>query len=179
MDKYLEYVRVTDEAFKIFKSKYNVYGDSFNLFRDISLIEQIEIKIKRIINIQSNVGMKVNGVGDDVVSEFLGVYNYSIQYFLRRYDVTNYEQPYKDVSSDIFELMKKKDHDYGSAWENMHIWTLTDLINVKLSRIKSMIITQMEGGEVNEQDTEGVDSNIMDLANYSIFCLIKINDKKI
>ena len=173
MNKFKEYKDQINIAKDIFKSKLNEYGRSFDLLRDISLLEQIEIKLKRIINIQNGVDMKVNDIGDDIISEYLGVYNYCIQFFLKR-NINNALVDYDKTSNDIYELMKKKDHDYGSAWLDMHIWTLTDLMNVKIHRIKNMILKNISNENIDHNTTEGIDSNIRDLANYAIFCLIKL-----
>lgn len=165
----MTYINQINKAKSIFDSKYKEYGNSYSLFRNISMMEQIEIKIKRIINIQNGMEMKVKGVGDDIESEYLGVYNYCIQYILN-----NSNLDYETVSNDIYNLMLQKDHDYGSAWKTMHLWSLTDLMNVKLQRVKNMILKQMENKDIDNTVTEGIISNVQDLANYSIFCLIKL-----
>lgn len=170
---FLEYKEQIDIARKIFVSKFSEYGNSFTLFRDISMLEQIEIKLKRIIKIQNGDTMKVNDIGDDIVSEYLGIYNYAIQYPLRDISDVTVEN-YDNEKIEIFELMVKKNHDYGSAWENMHIWSLTDLMNVKIHRIRHMILNKMKNKNVDKTVSEGIESNIQDLANYAIFCLIKI-----
>lgn len=177
MDEYKEYIEQINIAENIFIEKFNVYGDSFSIFRNISMLEQIEIKLKRILNIQNGLDMKVNDIGDDITSEYLGIYNYCIQYLLRHIkgDVIS---NYNIIKNDIYELMIRKNHDYGSAWEGMHIWSLTDLMNVKIQRIKYMILSEMESKKIDNNITEGIESNIQDLANYSIFCLIKINREK-
>jgi hypothetical protein len=172
--EFLEYKEQISIAKDIFVSKNKEYGDSFSLFRDISMVEQIEIKLKRIIKIQNGIEMKVNDIGDDIISEYLGIYNYAIQYKLRNckgHTLDNYDVERKE----IFDLMVRKNHDYGSAWETMHIWSLTDLMNVKVQRIKSMIINGMDNKNVDTNVSEGINSNIQDLANYAIFCLIKMN----
>lgn len=173
MSEFKEYLEQVEIAKTIFTEKFKVYGDSFTLFRDISMLEQTEIKLKRILNMQNGIDMKVNDIGDDMVSEYLGIYNYCIQYSLRNLIGDNVEN-YNALSSDIYELMIRKNHDYGSAWEGMHIWSLTDLMNVKIQRIKNMILSEMENKETDNTVTEGIESNIQDLANYALFCLIKI-----
>ena len=170
---FLEYKEQINIARKIFVSKFNEYGNSFALFRDISMLEQIEIKLKRIIKMQNGDTMKVNDIGDNIVSEYLGIYNYAIQYPLRNI-LGDAVENYDSEKMSIFELMIKKNHDYGSAWEKMHIWSLTDLMNVKIHRIRNMILNKMKNKTVDETVSEGIESNIQDLANYAIFCLIKI-----
>ena len=173
--EFAEYNEQIEIAREIFVSKFLEYGNSYSLFRDISMLEQIEIKLKRIIKMQNGDTMKVNDIGDDIISEYLGIYNYSIQYHLRNIDESDDTvSKYDDESNSIFSLMKKKNHDYGSAWEKMHIWSLTDLMNVKISRIKNMILNKMNNKNVDSSVSEGIESNIQDLANYAIFCLIKI-----
>jgi hypothetical protein len=176
--EFLEYKEQINIARDIFVSKFKEYGDSYSLFRDISMLEQIEIKLKRIIKMQNGDEMKVNDIGDDIVSEYLGIYNYSIQYALRN-TIGDVIVNYDAEKGLIFELMVKKNHDYGSAWEGMHIWSLTDLMNVKIQRIKNMILNKMNNKEVNKSVSEGIESNIQDLANYAIFCLIKIKREDI
>ena len=173
MSEFKEYLEQTEIAKNIFTEKFKVYGDSFSLFRDISMLEQIEIKLKRIINIQNGVDMKVNDIGDDIISEYLGIYNYCIQYSLR--GVIDVVENYDKIKNDIYELMIRKNHDYGSAWEDMHIWSLTDLMNVKIQRVKNMILSKMNNKVEDFSVTEGIVSNVQDLANYSLFCLIKID----
>jgi hypothetical protein len=181
MENNKEFIEYQDQSYiarKIFVSKFQEYGESYSLFRDISMLEQIEIKLKRIIKMQNGDDMKVNDIGDDIVSEYLGIYNYAIQYVLRNVEgdaVVNYDVE----ANSIYELMKKKNHDYGSAWETMHIWSLTDLMNVKIQRIKNMILNKMSNKTVDKTVSEGIESNIQDLANYSIFCLIKIEREDI
>ena len=111
---FLEYKEQINIARKIFVSKFEEYGNSFALFRDISMLEQIEIKLKRIIKIQNGDTMKVNDIGDDIVSEYLGIYNYAIQYPLRNL-TGNVVSNYDDEKISIFELMIKKNHDYPAA----------------------------------------------------------------
>ena len=174
MKDYNEYLVQTAIAKDIFISKFGEYGASYKLFRDISMLEQIDIKLKRIIKIQNGEEMLVNDIGDDIVSEYLGIYNYAIQYYLRYFEGdahTGYTQEMESIKT----LMVNKDNDYGSAWEGMHLWSLTDLMSVKISRIKNMILNEMNNTKVDEVVTEGIFSNIQDLANYAIFCLIKID----
>ena len=70
------------------------------------------------------------------------------------------------------ELMKKKNHDYGEAWRDMRISSLTDLILMKILRIK-----QIEDNNGQTSISEGIDANYYDMLNYAVFALILQNVK--
>ena len=66
------------------------------------------------------------------------------------------------------QLMEDKNHDYGEAWRDMRMSSITDLILMKVFRVK-----QIEDNEGKTIISEGVDANYMDMINYSVFALIK------
>ena len=67
--------------------------------------------------------------------------------------------------------MEDKNHDYGEAWRDMRMSSLTDLILMKIFRVK-----QIEDNKGKTIISEGVDANYMDMLNYSVFALIKLQE---
>jgi hypothetical protein len=154
------------------------YGCAWRILRLESLTDQIFIKAQRIRGLQLNEDQKVS---DSEIEEFMGIINYSIMALIQ-IDLGVSEQP--DLSSKealivynkhleiTYNLMLNKNHDYGEAWREMRVSSLTDLILQKLLRVKQI--------EINKGKTivsEGVDANYQDMINYSVFALIhlKIN----
>ncbi|MNE73659.1 hypothetical protein D3C80_1696820 [compost metagenome] len=70
------------------------------------------------------------------------------------------------------ELMEAKNHDYGEAWRDMRVSSLTDLILQKLLRVK-----QIEDNKGKTIVSEGIDANYQDMINYAVFALILMNKK--
>ncbi len=161
----------------IFIKKMKDYGTAWRVLRTSSITDQIFIKAQRIRNIEDKGTQKVN---DDVRSEYIGIVNYSIigliQLGLKNDD--RMELPSDEVSK-LFDkysleaqsLMENKNHDYGEAWRDMRVSSLTDLILMKILRIK-----QIEDNKGETLISEGIDANFHDMINYSIFALIKLND---
>ena len=162
----------------IFTKKMKDYGTAWRILRTSSLTDQIFIKAQRIRNIEDKGTQKVN---DDVRSEYIGIINYSIialiQLTLK--DDDRIELPANEViqlyDKHVYEtkkLMENKNHDYGEAWRDMRVSSLTDLILMKLLRIK-----QIEDNKGETIISEGIDANFSDMINYAIFALIKLNEK--
>ena len=155
------------------------YGPTWRIFRISSIVDQLFIKAKRIRNIQVT---GENKVKDSVEGEFAAIYNYSIMALIQL-DLNITDEPdisiekamelYDAKSQEIRMLMEAKNHDYGEAWRDMKISSMTDFILVKIFRIKQILNNKGE-----TLVSEGVDSNIMDIANYAIFALILINENK-
>ncbi len=155
------------------------YGPTWRIFRISSIVDQLFIKAKRIRNIQVT---GENKVKDSVEGEFAAIYNYSIMALIQL-DLNITDEPdisieramelYDAKSQEIKMLMEAKNHDYGEAWRDMKISSMTDFILVKIFRIKQILNNKGE-----TLVSEGVDSNIMDIANYAIFALILINENK-
>ena len=160
----------------IFIKKMKDYGCAWRILRLSSLTDQIFIKAQRIRSIEMNNGRQK--VGEDIRDEFIGIVNYSI-IALIQLDKGVSEQPdmetdeveaiYNKLSLEANELMQAKNHDYGEAWRDMRVSSLTDLILQKILRVK-----QIEDNKGKTLISEGIDANYFDMINYSIFALIKL-----
>ncbi len=169
-----------DKAIKlckdIFLKKMKDYGTAWRNLRPTSLTDQIFIKAQRIKSIESKGTQKI---GDDIKGEYVGIINYCIiaMIQLELADDTRVELPSDEVER-LFDkhvaatkkLMEDKNHDYGEAWRDMRLSSLTDLILMKVFRVK-----QIEDNMGKTIISEGVDANYMDMMNYSVFALIKLD----
>ena len=171
----LEYTNVINLCREIFEKKTRDYGTSWRILRPSSLTDQIFIKAQRIRTVQET---GENKVGETFEDAFMGIVNYCIMaIFQLRNDGGFNEQlsfeeamkVYCEISTEAFELMKKKNHDYGEAWRDMRVTSLTDLILTKVLRIK-----QIEDNKGVTEISEGVEGNYFDMLNYSVFALIHI-----
>lgn len=160
----------------IFVKKNTDYGTSWRLFRPASITDQIFIKAQRVKNIETSGS---NNVGDDIASEFLGIVNYSLIALVQLHmienktetdDIDEILRQYDATAMETRELMFKKNSDYGEAWRSMRISSFTDMILVKIARIK-----QIEDNEGRTIASEGVEGNYQDIINYAIFALIRLN----
>ena len=161
----------------IFLKKNKDYGTAWRILRTSSITDQIFIKAQRIRNIEDKGTQKVN---DDVRSEYIGIVNYSIigliQLALKNDE--RMELPTDEVAK-LFDkyaleaksLMENKNHDYGEAWRDMRISSLTDLMLMKIFRIK-----QIEDNAGSTHISEGVEGNYFDMLNYSVFALIHLGN---
>lgn len=163
----------------LFIKKMADYGSAWRILRLPSLTDQIFIKAQRIRSIQEN---KVQKVADNVDGEFIGIINYSVMAMVQL-DKGIATQPDLNVeeASDLYDnmvaqtkaLMLDKNHDYGEAWREMRVSSLTDLILQKLLRVK-----QIEDNQGVTQVSEGVKANYQDMLNYAVFALILKVDKE-
>ncbi|SHF51967.1 DUF1599 domain-containing protein [Dysgonomonas macrotermitis] len=160
----------------LFRKKLIDYGASWRILRPQSVTDQILIKAKRIRSIEEK---GISKVDEGINSEFIGIVNYGIVGLIQlelqhtdSVDITTEEAMslYDKYAQQSKELMFAKNHDYGEAWRSMRISSYTDLILVKLFRTK-----QIENNEGHTLVSEGIDANYMDMINYSIFGLIKLN----
>ncbi|WP_435264032.1 DUF1599 domain-containing protein [Tenacibaculum sp. nBUS_03] len=168
-----QYDLVIDECRSLFVKKMSDYGSAWRILRLPSLTDQIFIKAQRIRQLQENTVRKVD---EGEKSEFIGIINYSIMALIQL-ELGIVEQPdlstekatelYNKHSSMTKELMENKNHDYGEAWREMRISSLTDLILQKLLRVK-----QIEDNKGKTLVSEGIDANYQDMINYAIFALI-------
>ena len=144
-----------------------------------SITDQIFIKAQRLKTIELKGQQKV---GDDAVSEYIGIINYCviglIQMELK--ESTNIELDtmllttlYDKYISLTKTLMEQKNHDYGEAWRDIRVSTITDMILMRLLRIK-----QIEDSKGKTIMSEGVDSNLQDMINYCVFALIHLSEEK-
>ena len=172
-----EYDSIIKKCEDIFAKKMKDYGSAWTILRISSLTDQIFIKAQRIRSIEQKGVQKIE---EDISNEFVGIVNYAviglIQFDLGVSDLAE-DLDYNEVMN-IFsthaniakELMIAKNHDYGEAWRDMRISSLTDLILQKLLRVK-----QIEDNKGNTIISEGIDSNYLDMLNYAVFALIKLN----
>ena len=163
----------------IFLKKTKDYGTSWRVYRTISIVDQIYIKAKRIRTIQEK---RQQRIGDDIISEFIGILNYSIIGLIQLDLQTNeieelpvdvVENLYNEKVSIAKKLMEDKNHDYGEAWRDMSQESFTDLILAKLLRIKKIL--ENEGQTIM---SEGIDANYYDIINYAAFALILVEEGK-
>lgn len=170
-----EYWAIIADCKDLFEKKTHDYGTAWRILRLPSITDQILIKAQRIRSIQEK---GVQMVEDDLKAEFQGIINYSliamIQNDLSKDDLMELEfdelEPLYDKHvNETFELLKAKNHDYGEAWRDMRLTSITDIILMKLLRVK-----QIEDNEGKTLVSEGVIANYQDLINYSVFALIKM-----
>ena len=171
-----QYLKVIESSRKVFKDKNLDYGSSWRILRVSSFVDQIHIKAQRIRNLQINKDQKID---EGQVPEFIGIINYCIMSLIQMQigvvdepDLNGTEvfELYDNKVNETFELMLKKNHDYGEAWRDMEISSLTDLIIQKIFRMKS--INSNDGKTIS---SEGIESNFQDILNYSVFALILLN----
>ena len=174
-----EYDRVIAICRNLFINKMKDYGSAWRILRLPSLTDQIFIKAQRIRSLQEN---DIRKVDEDETGEFIGIINYSIMALIQL-DLGVVDQPDLDVikATELYDakvkltkdLMEAKNHDYGEAWREMRVSSLTDLILQKLLRVK-----QIEDNKGQTLVSEGIDANYQDMINYSVFALILMDFKK-
>lgn len=164
---------------EIFINKTRDYGTSWRVLRPISVVDQIFIKAQRIRTIQEKGEQRV---GDDIASEFIGIVNYGIIGLIQLelssdkvedLSVEEVDQLYEIRLRDTKNIMLDKNHDYGEAWREMSQESFTDLILMKLLRIRQILLN-----EGKTLISEGIDANFIDIINYSLFALILIDEGK-
>jgi hypothetical protein len=172
-----QYHKALEACKDIFFDKMHDYGTAWRILRTSSLTDQIFIKANRIRTIQQ---LKKSLVEEGIRSEFIGIVNYSVMALIQlelideaelnlRYDRA--QKLYEKYTAEAFALMERKNHDYGEAWRDMRVSSLTDLILMKLLRIK-----QIEDNDGQTLVSEGIDANYYDMINYAIFALIKLDE---
>ena len=173
-----QYERETASCKKIFLQKTADYGTSWRVYRTISVADQIYIKAKRIRSIQEKGRQRI---GDDVISEFRGIFNYAIigliQLDLQDEEsedllLETVEKLYSEKAAKAKELMMDKNHDYDEAWREMSQESFVDLVLAKILRIKQILLNKGE-----TIISEGIDANYFDIINYAAFGLILIEEK--
>jgi Nucleotide modification associated domain 1 len=173
-----QYDAVISRCKELFLRKNKDYGTAWRVLRLSSLTDQIYIKASRIRNIELQGSHKVE---DKVEDEYIGIINYSlmalIQHFLSeddRQDIPTDELSmlYDRFVAESRYLFQNKNHDYGEIWRDMRISSYTDLILMKILRIK-----QIEDNQGLLLASEGVDANYMDIINYCVFALIRIEEQ--
>ena len=170
-----EYDNIVSKCTEIFKNKTIDYGTAWRILRSSSLTDQIFIKANRIRTIQVSKLAKVN---EGVEPEFIGIINYCIMALIQldleqdsRLELPSEEtlNMYLEKIKVAKQLMEDKNHDYGEAWRDMRVSSLTDLILMKILRVK-----QIEDNSGKTLISEGIDANYFDMINYSVFALIHL-----
>ncbi len=171
-----QYDAVIQVCRDLFQKKMKDYGSAWRILRLPSLTDQIYIKAQRIRGLQEN---DVRKVDEGEKSEFIGIINYSIMALIQlekgivdQPDLSTEEaiKLYDRHTTDTKSLMENKNHDYGEAWRDMRVSSLTDLILQKLLRVK-----QIEDNEGKTLVSEGSDANYQDMVNYAVFAIIHLN----
>lgn len=169
-----QYDKALSRCREIFEKKTIDYGTAWRILRPESLTDQIFIKAKRIRSIEIS---KENKVGESLDSEYIGIFNYCVMALIQLEHETDIDKPianetviqwYLEITENTKKLMLKKNHDYGEAWRDMRVSTFTDLILMKLLRIR-----QIEDNKGKTLVSEGLDANFQDMMNYAIFALIR------
>ena len=171
-----EYDTVISVCRALFLKKMKDYGCAWRILRLPSLTDQIFIKAQRIRGLQQN---KMQRVSEGAASEFIGIINYCVMALIQiergiaEQPDLNDEETVSDYDAKIAntkQLMLDKNHDYGEAWRDMRVSSLTDLILQKLLRVK-----QIEDNAGQTLVSEGIDANYQDMINYAVFALIHLN----
>ena len=172
-----QYDSIINTCRSLFINKMKDYGCAWRILRLPSLTDQIFIKAQRIRGLQENAVQKIE---EDEVSEFIGIINYCIMALIQL-EIGVVETPDLSVDEAIEyydkhvaitkQLMEDKNHDYGEAWRDMRVSSLTDLILQKLLRVKTI-----ENNSGKTIVSEGIDANYQDMVNYAIFALIHLEE---
>lgn len=175
MDTSTEYDQVINYCRTLFLKKTKDYGTSWRVMRPTSITDQIFIKAQRIRTLEVK---KVTKVGEGISDEYVGIINYCVIAMLQlelesdanlELPVSEAEVRYDEKIGETRDLMLAKNHDYGEAWRDMRISSLTDLILTKLHRVK-----QIEDNDGKTLVSEGLKANYQDMLNYAVFALIKM-----
>jgi hypothetical protein len=173
-----EYDAVIKVCKGLFMKKTRDYGTAWRILRLSSITDQIFIKAQRIRTLEEK---KVSKVGDDILGEYIGIVNYCVIAMMQlecgnetstELAPDHVERMFDEKVLETQELMFAKNHDYGEAWRDMRISSLTDLILQKIFRVK-----QIEDNKGQTEASEGVKANYQDMLNYAVFALIKMNVK--
>jgi hypothetical protein len=174
-----QYDAVVSRCRDLFLKKMKDYGCAWRILRLPSLTDQIFIKAQRIRGLQQNKNQRVD---EGAVSEFIGIINYCIMALIQiergiaeQPDLKNEETllDYDTKIAQTKQLMLDKNHDYGEAWRDMRVSSLTDLILQKLLRVK-----QIEDNAGQTLVSEGIDANYQDMINYAVFAMIHLNNNE-
>jgi len=162
---------------ELFVNKMADYGSAWRILRLPSLTDQIYIKAQRIRSLQEK---EVRKVAEDEKPEFIGIVNYSVMALIQL-ELGIATQPdltadralelYDQKIAESRELMENKNHDYGEAWRDMRVSSLTDLIIQKLLRVK-----QIEDNKGKTLVSEGIDANYQDMINYAVFAMVLMEE---
>ncbi len=174
-----EYDKVIAICRSLFNNKMKDYGCAWRILRLPSLTDQIFIKAQRIRSLQEN---EIRKIDEDETGEFIGIINYSIMALIQLelgvatqtdLSIEKASQLYDQKIALTKQLMEDKNHDYGEAWREMRVSSLTDLILQKILRVK-----QIEDNKGKTLVSEGIDANYQDMINYAVFALILMGFKQ-
>lgn len=173
----IQYDEVISICRDIFTKKMKDYGSAWRVLRTSSITDQIFIKAQRIRTIEEK---GIQKIGEDIRSEYIGIINYAI-IGLIQLDLGQGASSDLSIEKGILffrnfaqkakSLMEDKNHDYGEAWRDMRVSSLTDLILMKILRIK-----QIEDNKGETLISEGIDANYLDIINYAVFALIRLEE---
>jgi Nucleotide modification associated domain 1 len=172
----LEYDQVIQACKDLFIKKTKDYGTAWRILRLPSITDQIFIKAQRVRTLEEK---KVSKVDEGIIPEYVGIINYCIIAMIQldlnetedlELEASRVSKLFDEKVKETKDLMMDKNHDYGEAWREMRLESLTDLILMKLMRVK-----QIEDNKGSTLVSEGVVANYQDMMNYSIFALIKLN----
>lgn len=173
----IEYREVIATCKTLFQKKTQDYGTAWRILRLPSITDQIFIKAQRIRSIQEKGSQRVD---DSIHDEFIGIINYCVIALIQLHlsgstaldlRFEDLEPHYDEAVNETFKLLQNKNHDYGEAWRDMRITSITDIILMKLLRVK-----QIEDNSGKTLISEGIEANYQDMINYSIFALIKLKE---
>jgi len=173
-----EYAAVIDVCKGLFMKKTYDYGTAWRILRPESITDQLFIKAQRIRTLEEK---KIAMVDEDITGEYIGIVNYCVIAMMQlecgsdtpiELDANHVSKLFDDKVIETKDLMFAKNHDYGEAWRDMRISSLTDLILMKILRVK-----QIEDNKGQTLASEGIKANYQDMLNYSVFALIKLGVK--
>ncbi len=173
-----EYDAVIKISKGLFMKKTRDYGTAWRILRIESITDQIFIKAQRIRTLEEK---KVSKVDEDITSEYIGIVNYCLIAMMQlesrpdtptEISVEEVSRMFDEKATETKDLMFAKNHDYGEAWRDMRVSSMTDLILMKLLRVK-----QIEDNKGQTLASEGVKANYQDMLNYAVFALIKLGVK--
>lgn len=177
MDTNKQFDEAMDLCRDIFVKKLKDYGASWRIMRPASVTDQIFIKAKRIRSLETK---GVSAVGEGILPEFIAIVNYGIIGIIQlsrpvvdTKDLTTEQaiELYDKCAKEARSLMLKKNHDYDEAWRGMRVPSYTDLILMKIERVK-----EIEDHKGKTIVSEGIDANYMDMINYAVFGIIKLSE---
>ena len=172
-----QYDGVITTCRSVFEKKMKDYGTAWRILRPVSLTDQIYIKASRIRSLEEK---GVSKVDEGIRPEFIGIINYAVIGLIQLELKPSETELEKEKTLELYDryfqqakkLMQNKNHDYGEAWRKMRVSSYTDLILMKLKRTK-----QIENNQGKTVVSEGIDANYLDIINYAVFALIKIDFK--
>ncbi len=174
-DTTAEYNQAIKQCKELFLKKAKDYGTAWRILRLSSITDQLFIKAQRIRTLEVTGVAKID---EGIPSEFIAIVNYCVIALLQielgegnneDINLKQLEESYDKKISEAYNLMMAKNHDYGEAWRDMRISSLTDLILMKILRVK-----QIEDNKGETLASEGTYANYQDMLNYAVFALIRL-----